>query len=294
MEEYLEQYMEYLRNVKRASVNTSLSYGRDLRKMIRYFDGQGINDIGKITRTNINSYMLYIEKQTGSSATISRYIASMRAFFVYMKDMGVIKECPVNDIKAPKIVKKMPDILSVDEMLLLLEQPDVKSDKGIRDKAMLELLYATGMRVSELINLKISDVNMEMGYVTCTSAGKTRVIPFNQEAGKALEAYIGDVRKKMIANEDEDVLFTNCNGEPMSRQGFWKIIKYYGQKAGISHDITPHTLRHSFAVHLVENGADLSAVQEMLGHSDIATTQIYANAGNLRLREVYAKSHPRK
>lgn len=227
MEEYLEQYMEYLRNVKRASVNTSLSYGRDLRKMIRYFDGQGINDIGKITRTNINSYMLYIEKQTGSSATISRYIASMRAFFVYMKDMGVIKECPVNDIKAPKIVKKMPDILSVDEMLLLLEQPDVKSDKGIRDKAMLELLYATGMRVSELINLKISDVNMEMGYVTCTSAGKTRVIPFNQEAGKALEAYIGDVRKKMIANEDEDVLFTNCNGEPMSRQGFWKIIKYY-------------------------------------------------------------------
>jgi integrase/recombinase XerD len=292
MEEYLELFTDYLRNEKKASDNTVQSYRRDLRKMITYFAEQGISDIRKINRTNINSYVLHMEKQTSSTATISRYIASMKAFFAYLKNLGVVQELLTSDIKAPKLVKKMPEILSVETMDLLLQQPETGTEKGIRDKAMLELLYATGMRVSELIGLKCSDVNLDMNYVLCKSSGKSRVIPFHKEAGKALAHYLTAARPKMVSDENQKMLFTNCSGQPMSRQGFWKIIKFYAKKAGIEQDITPHTFRHSFAAHLVENGADLSAVQEMLGHSDIATTQIYAQVGNMHIRDVYTKAHP--
>lgn len=293
MEEYLQQYLDYLHNVKKVSANTEASYGCDLRKMIKYFEGQEIFDVRKINRTNINSYMLFLEKQTGSSATLSRNIASMKAFFGYLREEGFIKEAVTNDIRAPRLVKKMPEILSLEQVDNLLSQPDLKSRKGIRDKAMLELLYATGMRVSELIHLRCSDINLDMNYAVCSGSSKSRVIPFNGQAKTALENYLRNVRTDMAADENGDILFTNCNGKVMSRQGFWKIIKGYGKMAGIEQDITPHTLRHSFAAHLVANGAELDAVQEMMGHSDIATTQIYVKAGNAKIREVYEKAHPR-
>lgn len=294
MEEYLRQYLSYLHNVKKASLNTELSYARDLRKMIKYFEEQGIRDIQKINRTNINSYVLFIEKQTDSTATISRYIASMKAFFAYFREEGIIKESLTSEIKAPRLEKKVPEVLTMEQVDELLNQPDLKNPKGIRDKAMLELLYATGMRVSELLHLKCEDVNLDMCYVECKSSGKSRVIPFNGQAQKALRAYLANARPDMLADSDNEILFTNCSGNNMSRQGFWKIIKGYGMMAGIKQDITPHTLRHSFAAHLVTNGAELSAVQEMMGYSDITATQIYVKAGNKKIREEYAKAHPRK
>lgn len=294
MEEYLTRYMDYLCNVKRSSKNTRLSYQRDLRKMFAYFEGKGIRNIQKINKTSINSYVLFLERQTASAATLSRYIASMKAFFGYLKEEGIVQENLAREVKAPRIVRKLPDILSIEEVSLLMEQPDMTCDKGIRDKAMLELLYATGVRVSELIAIKCEDVNLDMCYVCCGSSSKNRVVPFNHHTRNALALYLDQVRSHLVSDSERKELFTNCNGEPMTRQGFWKIIKTYGKQAGITHDITPHTLRHAFAAHLVENGADLGSVQEMLGHSDIATTQIYANVGTMHLREVYAKAHPRK
>ena len=206
---------------------------------------------------------------------------------------GLVAEDVAETLHAPKIEKKMPEILSTDEVVRLLEQPSGDTAKEIRDKAMLELLYATGIRVTELITLKLSDVNLQMGYIVCRDNGKERVIPFGNEAKSALIRYLEGTRSAMIKDAESEYLFANCSGQPMSRQGFWKLIKYYAKKAGIVADITPHTLRHSFAAHLVENGADLRSVQEMLGHSDISTTQIYVNMNRNRLREVYAKAHPR-
>ena len=196
-------------------------------------------------------------------------------------------------LKAPKIDKKVPEILSTEEVVSLLEQPRGGMPKELRDKAMLELLYATGIRVTELISLKVEDINLQMGFIVCKDAHKERVIPFGAEAKRALLSYLNKSRDAMILNKEEDILFVNCSGQAMSRQGFWKLIKYYAKKAGIDADITPHTIRHSFAAHLVENGADLRSVQEMLGHSDISTTQIYANMNHNKIREVYAKAHPR-
>ena len=247
----------------------------------------------KITSTNLNSYILYLEKNKFSSATISRNVASLKTFYHYMYKEGMVGEDVAEMLHAPKIEKKMPEILSTEEIVRLLEQPAGDTHKEIRDKAMLELLYATGIRVTELITLKQKDVNLHMGYLICKDAGKERVIPFGNEAKSALVRYLGGTRAAMISDRDSEYLFVNCSGQPMSRQGFWKLIKFYAKKAGITEEITPHTLRHSFAAHLVENGADLRSVQEMLGHSDISTTQIYANMNHNRIRDVYAKSHPR-
>jgi integrase/recombinase XerD len=228
-----------------------------------------------------------------SSATVSRNIASIKAFFLYLLKQGVISEDPSDTLKPPKIEKKAPMVLTVEEVNLLLEQPNGSSPKEIRDKAMLEMLYATGIRVSELISLKVRDVNLSMKFLQCHDNNKERVIPFTNETKDALENYLYHARDAMC-KEEQEVLFTNCQGAPMTRQGFWKIIKYYSSKAGIKKDITPHTIRHSFAMHLVNNGADLKSVQEMLGHSDISTTQIYMKANaNTKLKEVYEKAHPR-
>lgn len=234
-----------------------------------------------------------MEKENFATSTISRNIATLKAFFNYLYKQGVVKDEPAEKLKAPKIEKKTPEILSVEEITLLLVQPDGNSNKAIRDKAMLELLYATGIRVSELISLKVSDVNIPNGYVRCHTGTKERIIPFGSVAKTALKKYFKNTRDVMVTSKDEDTVFVNCNGRPMSRQGFWKVLKQYARKAGIESDITPHTLRHSFAAHLVENGADLKAVQEMLGHSDVSTTQIYAKITNNRIRDVYAKAHPR-
>lgn len=293
MENEINAFMIYLHNIKKTSENTEMSYRRDLVKVKNYLEEQGIEDVRKITSTNLNSYILYLEKNKFSAATISRNIASLKAFYHYMCKEGMVAEDVAETLHAPKIEKKMPEILSTDEVVRLLEQPSGDSPKEIRDKAMLELLYATGIRVTELITLKLSDVNLQMGYIVCKDSGKERVIPFGNEAKSALIRYLEGTRASMISDADSEYLFANCSGQPMSRQGFWKLIKYYAKKAGIVADITPHTLRHSFAAHLVENGADLRSVQEMLGHSDISTTQIYVNMNRNRLREVYAKAHPR-
>lgn len=289
----INEFVDYLTNVKRASKNTIASYKRDLVKLNNFLTDSGCTEIDKITSTNLNAYVLMIEKQGMSTATVSRNIASIKAFFLYLLKQGFVSEDPSETLKPPKIEKKAPVILTIEEVNLLLEQPNGTAPKDIRDKAMLELLYATGMRVSELINLKAKDVNLSMNYLQCHDGNKERIIPFTNETKEALENYIHNARDVMCKSEQE-YLFTNCQGSPMTRQGFWKIIKYYSAKAGIKKDITPHTIRHSFAMHLVSNGADLKSVQEMLGHSDISTTQIYAKANaNTKLKEVYEKAHPR-
>ncbi len=293
MEEYINSFMTYLHNVKKMSENTELSYRRDLRKVDDYLRNQGVSDVKKVTSTNLTGYVMYLEKNNFSAATISRNIASLKAFYHYLLKEGIVDSDVAEELHAPKIEKKIPEILSMDEVVRLLEQPSGDSSKDIRDKAMLELLYATGIRVTELITLKTSDVNLNMGYISCKDSNKERVIPFGNEAKKALTKYLNGTREAMLVDPNSEYLFANCSGQPMSRQGFWKLIKYYAKKAGINADITPHTLRHSFAAHLVENGADLRSVQEMLGHSDISTTQIYAHMNHSHIKEVYAKAHPR-
>jgi len=298
MEHVINSFISYLHNVKKTSDNTAMSYRRDLKKVYNFMQEQGIGDVKEITVTNLNSYILYLEKNKFSASTISRNIASIKAFYYFMLKEGMVPEDVSDVLKAPKIEKKVPGVLSTSEIIRLLDQPAGISPKELRDKAMLELLYATGIRVSELISLKVSDLNLQMGYIICFDAnrksGKERIIPFGNAARTAIMKYLSSGRERMIEDPENVFLFVNCSGQPMSRQGFWKLIKFYARKAGINTDITPHTLRHSFAAHLVENGADLQIVQEMLGHSDISTTQIYANMHHNRMRDVYAKAHPRR
>ncbi|MCM1261890.1 MAG: site-specific tyrosine recombinase XerD [Butyrivibrio sp.] len=293
MEKEINSFISYLHNIKKTSNNTELSYKRDLEKLQHFMYEKGIKDIKDVTEQDMASYMQYLEEGNFANATISRNIASLKAFYHYLLEEGIVDEDVAEKLKAPKIEKKMPEIMSPDEVVRLLEQPSGNSEKEIRDKAMLELLYATGIRVTELITLRVSDVNMQLDFVICRDANKERVIPFGQAAKTALGRYLDGTRESMIEDKKSNILFANCSGQPMSRQGFWKLIKYYAKKADIKADITPHTLRHSFAAHLVENGADLKSVQEMLGHSDISTTQVYANLNHNHLREVYAKAHPR-
>lgn len=293
MNDYIEKFISYLHSTKGSSNNTEMSYRRDLRKMQDYFLSEGVDGVAAISEDDLIKYVDHLEEQNYSAATVSRNIASMKAFFHFLVLKGVTDNDVSVRLKAPKIEKRLPSIMSNEEIDKLLSQPSGSSMKEIRDKAMLELLYATGIRVSELISIEMPDVNMQMSCIVCRDLHKERIIPFGHEAKKALSKYLSEVRDKMIKEKQIQVLFVNCSGEPMSRQGFWKLIKYYTKKAGITDDITPHTLRHSFAAHLVANGADLKSVQEMLGHSDISTTQIYANINQKHLREVYDKAHPR-
>jgi integrase/recombinase XerD len=293
MEKEISAFVTYLHNIKHTSNNTELSYKRDLAKVEHFMASRGITEVDSITKQDLIDYVKYLEDNHFAAATVSRNIASLKAFYHFMVTEKMVREDLSEDLKAPKIQKKMPAIMTPDEVVRLLEQPLGDSPKEIRDKAMLELLYATGIRVTELITLKVSDVNMQMNVILCKDRNKERVIPFGTAAKNALTRYLDGTRATMLENKASDVLFVNCSGQPMSRQGFWKLIKYYAKKADIQADITPHTLRHSFAAHLVENGADLRSVQEMLGHSDISTTQIYANLNHNHIREVYAKAHPR-
>ncbi|MBE5880818.1 MAG: site-specific tyrosine recombinase XerD [Lachnospiraceae bacterium] len=293
MEREVQEFISYLHNVKQTSNNTELSYKRDLAKVCHFLGQRSITNVAAVKADDLKDYIKELEAQRLAAATVSRNIASIKAFFQYMLQQGKVTTDVSRNLKAPKIEKKIPEILSMDEVAALLEQADGDSPKEIRDKAMLELLYATGIRVTELITLKVSDVNVAMSFILCKDAHKERMIPFGNKAKTALGRYLDGTRDEMVEDKSSDVLFANCSGKPMSRQGFWKLIKHYAKKAGITADITPHTLRHSFAAHLVENGADLKSVQEMLGHSDISTTQIYANMNHNRIREVYAKAHPR-
>ena len=290
----ITEFIEYMHNTKGTSKNTEVSYERDLKKMEKFLSDEGIGTVCEVTPTVLNSYELYLERKGFAASTISRNIASIRAFFQFCCQKGEIRENPAEILKAPKIEKKVPGILTVKEVDLLLDQPNANTAKGLRDKAMLELLYATGIRVSELISLKMNHINLNMGYITCESSDKERVVPFGNSAKKAVKAYLETSREILLSGKESDFLFVNCSGKSMSRQGFWKVLKSYATSAGIEQDITPHTLRHSFAAHLVQNGADLKSVQEMLGHSDISTTQIYLNMNAHRIRDVYLKAHPRK
>ena len=294
MRQLINDFTEYLKTEKGASANTVTSYERDLRYFSNYLNTIGVNKFENVNKTSVMSYIYELQKANKSSSTISRNIASLRSFFNYHNDRGVLTVNPLRDFESPKVSKKDPEILTLNEVESLLLQPDCTTQKGIRDKAMLELLYATGIRVTELISLKISDINLKLEYLRCGDGlQKGRVIPLGSKAVEALSIYIAEARNSFLFDESEDLLFLNCRGSHMTRQGFWKIIKGYAAKAGIADNITPHTLRHSFAVHLLENGADVQAVQEMLGHSDISTTLVYVKMNKNRLKDVYAKAHPR-
>lgn len=293
MTQDIQDFIQYLHQEKQTSANTEVSYARDLKKMQQYLSMQEINRVDEVTDVELNAYILFLEKEGRKPATISRSIASMKAFYHYMQKEKNLKEDPSVRLKAPKIEKKLPSILTTEEVTHLLEQSNGNSAKELRDKAMLELLYATGIRVSELISLKVEDINLKMEYLSCSDGHRERVVPFGDIARRALENYLEHGRHKLIEDESVEWLFTNCSGKAMSRQGFWKLIKSYGRKAGIEAEITPHMLRHSFAAHMISNGADLKSVQEMLGHSDISTTQVYAQMEQKRMREVYVNAHPR-
>jgi integrase/recombinase XerD len=293
MNTYVKEYTSFMTDIRHKSLNTVESYKRDVTQYISYLDGTGVTDISSTTKTTVLSYLLYLQKEGRASSTVSRTLASLRSYYLFMMQNGVVKSNPTSNLEAPHVEKKIPKILSGEEVELLLEQPKNCDNKGIRDKAMLELLYATGIRVSELINLDVSDVNVPMSFVRCKGGKKERIIPMGHQAKDALENYINNVRKYMVKDENETALFVNCSGARLSRQGFWKLIKYYQHIAGIETDITPHTLRHSFAAHLLENGADLHSIQEMMGHADISSTQIYSRMMNSKIKDVYAKAHPR-
>ena len=295
MNTYVKEYTSFMTDIRHKSLNTVESYKRDVTQYISYLDGTGVTDISSTTKTTVLSYLLYLQKEGRASSTVSRTLASLRSYYLFMMQNGVVKSNPTSNLEAPHVEKKIPKILSGEEVELLLEQPKNCDNKGIRDKAMLELLYATGIRVSELINLDVSDVNVPMSFVRCKGGKKERIIPMGHQAKDALENYINNVRKYMVKDENETALFVNCSGARLSRQGFWKLIKYYQHIAGIETDITPHTLRHSFAAHLLENGADLHSIQEMMGHADISSTQVYVHLLDLdnHVKSVYNECHPR-
>jgi integrase/recombinase XerD len=293
MLDLIQAYENYLKKVKQASTNTIASYMRDIRQFAVWLHENEAIDVIDVTQQNIAQYLAFLDEEGRTAATVSRCVASLKNFYSYVVSSGFLEKSPVYDIKIDRGEKKLPQILTSREIELLLAQPVCVDAKGYRDKAMLEVMYATGIRVTELINLDIDDVNLELGIVKCNGAKKNRVIPLYPAALKALSAYVRDVRAGMLANPAEPALFVNISGIRMSRQGFWKILKHYQSTAHIDKEITPHTLRHSFAVHLLENGADLGSLQELMGHSDISSTQLYTQMVNQKLRSVYEKCHPK-
>ncbi len=294
MMDLLHEYLYFLQVERGLALNTLESYERDLRKYIDFLSKQNIKDFNKTNKSVIIAYLLYLRKIGLANSTVSRSSSSIRSFYQFLVREGFLDNDPTVSLELPKTEKRLPKVLSIKEVDLLLSQPNTKKILGLRDKAMLELIYATGIRVSELINLDINSIDLKMGYAKCLGKGsQERIIPVGSQANNALEQYILNARKKLIGKKREDALFVNQHGSRLTRQGFWKIIKRYAKKAKINKKITPHTLRHSFATHLLENGADLRSVQELLGHADISTTQIYTHITQKHLKEVYFKNHPR-
>ena len=292
MEEQLNLFFKFLETEKKASKNTLQSYRRDLEQFEKYIQ-KTEKEFTKITDEGIKEYIKYMQEIGKKPSTISRGLASIRSFYQYETRNKMIEKDPTEGIQSPKIEKRVPNVLTSKEVALLLEQPKNVDLKGTRDKAMLEFAYATGMRVTEIISLNIDDINLEQGYATCRNGRKERAVPIGNLSLKALKDYIFNARKIMIKDENEKALFVNVNGKRLTRQGFWKIIKYYKEQAHIEKDITPHVLRHSFATHLLQNGADLKSIQTMLGHSDILSTQIYMQFQDESLKNIYKKAHPR-
>ena len=294
MTDYVNAYRTYLADEKLVSANTLSSYVRDVTQFQNWLLQKGSLDLRKVKKDLISDYLKYLQQIGKSPATVTRCTASIKSFYQFMLQAGHIKSNPAKAVTAAvKVDRRVPEILTSKEVERFLEQPQCVDEKGFRDHAMLELLYATGIRVSELIGLNMNDLNLTVGFIRCRSKDKERIIPLYPGAVKALQDYVRDIRPRIVSNEEQEALFVNMSGERMSRQGFWKIIKYYQEKAEIEKEITPHTLRHSFAVHLLQNGADLRAIQEMLGHADIASTQIYTQVLKKQLNDIYHKAHPR-
>ena len=292
MEKQIKLFLEFLQNDKKLSDNTLQSYKRDINQYEKYINEKQI-DFLKVEEKEIKEYLDYLQDIGKKASTVSRSLASTRSFYQFLVRTKVILQDPTNGIQAPKIEKRVPSILTAKEVELLLEQPQNVDLKGIRDKAMLEFAYATGMRVTEIISLNIQDVNLKESYVSCKTGARQRNIPLGTLSMKALKEYIEDARPYMIKDDSIEALFVNVNGKRLTRQGFWKIVKFYKEQAHITKEITPHVLRHSFATHLLQNGADLKAIQTMLGHSDISSTQVYMQFQDEGIKNVYRKAHPR-
>ncbi len=294
MENYVQQFISYLASERGLAQNTLESYGRDLRYFQQYLESNQLTFATGSTNEIIRTYLDELKKQGKAVSTISRNLAALKSFYQYLLKEQYLDVDPASKIESPKLEKKLPQVLSVQQVELLLKQPNINLPAGLRDKAMLELLYATGIRVSELITINVNDVNLELGYIKCFGRGaKERVVPLGSIASKCVAQYLRKGRTTLVRSKQEEAMFVNHHGRRLTRQGFWKIIKKYASEAHIEQKITPHTLRHSFATHLLENGADLRSVQEMLGHADISTTQIYTHVTKNRLKEVYDKAHPR-
>ena len=288
----LQVYEDYLTTVKSASANTVSSYMRDVHQFASNMETLDI-PLTEVLPADVDRYAQSLLRRGKAPATVTRAVASIKSFYLCLQKEGYVGANPARGITPAKVERKLPQVLTGKEVELLLEQPECTDPKGCRDRAMLELLYATGIRVSELIGLRLDDLNLDGGFLRCAGKGKERLIPLYPAAVRALEDYLTQVRPQLVEDPGQQALFVNMSGEPMSRQGFWKLVKYYQEKAGIRKDITPHTLRHSFAAHLLENGADLHSIQEMLGHADISSTQIYSHLVNQKLKSVYNKAHPR-
>ena len=293
MLDLVQAYENYLVKVKQAPGNTTASYMRDIRQFASWLKITHGAEVLDASQLNIGQYLEHLGDIGKSGATTSRSLASLKNFYAYLVSSGFVENTPVTDIRVNRGEKKLPQILTGREIELLLAQPACIDAKGFRDKAMLEVMYATGIRVTELIDMNIEDVSLDLGVIKCNSAKKNRAIPLYPAALRALSDYIRDIRSSMLADPDEPALFVNVNGVRMSRQGFWKILKHYQAAAHIEKEITPHTLRHSFAVHLLENGADIGSVQELMGHCDISSTQMYTQMINQKLKSVYEKCHPK-
>ena len=293
MSDYIKEFAGYLELERNASQNTIASYVRDVTQFSQYLLEHEDVELPLADTEQIERYTSYMTNKGKSTASVARGIASLKSYYSYLQNRGVVRRNPAKDAATVKAERKLPQILTGKEVELFLEQPQCVDPKGYRDHAMLELLYATGIRVSELIGLNVEDVSLAGSFIRCRSRGKERIIPLYAGAVKALSDYMKDIRPKLLLDPREPALFVNMSGERMSRQGFWKIIKYYQEKAQINKDITPHTLRHSFAAHLLENGADLRSIQEMLGHADISSTQIYSHMVKQQLQDIYHKAHPR-
>ena len=287
MEKQIKQFLDFLQNEKRVSLNTLQSYSRDIHQFENYLSQNRINYV-KVDNKKIHEYLKHLQDLNKKTSTISRSLASIRSFYQYLIRVKKIKYDPTENIQSPKVEKRVPSVLTSEEVEKLLSQPKDVDLKGTRDKAMLEVAYATGM-----ISLNVEDVNLEEGFITCKSASKQRSIPLGSISIAALREYIRDARPIMIKDENETALFVNVNGKRLTRQGFWKIVKFYKEQAHITKDITPHILRHSFATHLLQNGADLKAIQTMLGHSDISSTQVYTQFQDSGLKDMYRRTHPR-
>ncbi|MFC5988043.1 site-specific tyrosine recombinase XerD [Marinicrinis lubricantis] len=296
MLEHLKQFIDYLSVEKGLAVNTLESYERDLSQFCSYMkETFGLDEAGEVSKLHITSYLLALRQKGKASSTVTRNVVSIRGFFQFLTLERFIEQDPAQHLESPKQDRRLPKSITIEEVEKLLAAPDISKPAGLRDKAMLELLYASGMRVSELMDLDVDNVNTGMGFVRCIGKGsKERIIPLGKICIDFLNRYLSAARPVLTKKKpDEASLFVNQAGGRMTRQGFWKIIKKYALQLGIRQEITPHTLRHSFATHLLENGADLRAVQEMLGHADISTTQIYTHVTKSKMKEIYDQTHPR-